>query len=408
MPTESYNKQNIAPLQRKNLFDYFPVSYSAFPGYVRQEVFRLKLKEVLSLAMEASKWENGPTISSAPVRQMYYTNNWSATPHYSAKGGSYITSQGTSSPVEKQTTPIKHDEPYSKAMLRAKALQKVDTMEWRPPSAMKDYAAEYRTKSKEYLTAIGKDAIVNGIGKGIEKGVGAAAAQVSKITPKTKAGQATKWVAQQSMTTYEKKTSVKIMSKNIEVGLFSFNRAETVAGKGVDWTANKIIKAEGVDVSFNNDYNKAWLMNHGMSEGAADFVMTGGNLRDEKYRNALAAKIGMPPALAGFILHSVDAMIQTIPALSIVQHLGVARTLDVASDFVPIAATTRAAESIAFNLIMSVQSWNAARSFEETQRHFDKLWREFTTKLKAKIKQDINSLSDKELSDLCKLLEINQ
>ena len=406
MPSKLYDKQSIAPMQRKNLFDYFHVSYSAFPGYVRQEVFRVKLKEVLSTAMKASRWENVPTISSAPARQTYISNNWSATPHISAKGESYITSRGPSSPVEKQVTPIQHDDSYSKSMLRAKALQKVDTMEWRPPSAMKDYAAEYRARSGEYIAAIGKDAVVYGIGKGIEKGVGAAAAQVSKITPKTKAGQATKWAAQQSMTTYEKKTTVKIMSKDIEVGFFSFNGAETVAGKGVNPIVNKIIKAEGVDVSINNDYNKAWLMKHGMSEGAADFIMTGGNLRDEKYRNALAAKTGMPPALAGFILLSVDAMIQTIPALSIVQHFGVAGTLDVASDFVPVAAATKAAESIAFNLIMSVQSWNAARSFEETQRHFDKLWREFTIKLKAKIKQDINSLSDKELFELCELLGI--
>ncbi len=399
-------KQSIAPLQRKDLFDYFPVAYAAFPGYVRQEVFRVKLKQVLNGALEESRLERLPSSAGVTRMQSYLNNRGNTATLIPPEGGFYTDTYCSSKPATTHATPVGSSTPYSMETFRYKVLLLTEAMEWRPPSAMKDYATELRAQSHSYMWAIAGSAANHAAGKAIGKGIGAAAAKVDKLTPKTKAGQTAQKFAQMSMTTYSKESTVKIMKKDVTVGFYEFNAAEKVAEAGKDSLLGKVFNAEGVRVEMSNDYNKAWLMKHGMTEGTAEFLMNGGNLSSDKNAAELAARYGIQPGLAKFILLSVDAMLQVMPAGALIRHFGVAGTLDLASDFVPVAAATKAVLEIVFNIVMACQTGSAANAAEKTQRHFTELWREFTAKLKAKIRQDLNILTDKELADLCKLLEI--
>lgn len=312
-------KQSIAPLQRKDLKDYFLRANAHYPGYIRQEVFRVKLREVVQTAQHEMQ------LRKMQSEKLLY--------------------------------------PDSRESLKSLIIVCVNLQDWRPTNLMADFSKQMQDQAKASLIAATvKPAAQLAAGKLIEKGVGKMANKVDTWVKNEKLNAKVGKGLSMAVHTYEpfKKTAGKTGEKH--VNWLSINISETgfgmMVGRGIQTVGDKLSpNTETVEVSLNTEETRGLLMKTGMSEGWANGTM---------------------------------------------------EVVDFVSDWVPVVAVTKMAEGVVINGIMSWKYWRMAVDAEKNQKYFDEKWNDITRKLKSDITADIQSLNDKELSDLCKLLEIDK
>lgn len=308
-------KQSMAPLQRKDLKDYFPRANSHYPGYIRQEVFRVKLRDVVQNAQQEMQ------LRKMQSEQLLY--------------------------------------PGGKESLKSLIIVCVNLQDWRPTNLMADFSKQMRDQAKASLMAATvKPAAQLAAGKLIEKGVGKMADKVDTLVKNDRLNAKLGKGLSMALQTYEpfRKAGEK------HINWLSINISETgfgmMAGRGIQAAGNKMSpNTETVEVSLNTEETRGLLMKTGMSEGWANGTM---------------------------------------------------EVVDFVSDWVPVIAVTKMAEGVAINGMMSWKYWRMAVDAEKKQKFFDEKWNDITRKLKSDITADIQSLNEKDLSDLCKLLEIEK
>ena len=147
-------------------------------------------------------------------------------------------------------------------------------------------------------------------------------------------------------------TTYKLKPKGFKNEIVGFNATEWIESSVI----NKF-KPQGVSASLSNDITIVWLQkNTNMSEGLAEFVMD---------------------------------------------------SIDLASDFIPVASITKGIEDCLANLYLSYMYWDQEKAARKVEEHFNTIWKELTAKLKTFLKKDICSLNDNELKSLHKLLTNN-
>lgn len=335
-------KQSISPVQRRDLADWFKTANQYYPGYVKQEVFRVKIKEVVSEAKMKSDnataivMNRGLEMRAAPNRGPFITANKGNIPKL------------TSLPDKRPSfnaTPDDRPDPSWSTSFRTEILKGVESKEWRPINALSTLSKDLRKKAGQHFYAAAAEPVSQIGGKKIaEKGVKYAQQtaryvnDAGKISPKLG-----KW-ADRAVTTYE------VKPEKFSNPVVNANATEWGIGKTLD-----AVKPKGFEVTINNAENRAFL---------------------KKYTK-------MPESVSSVILWSMDF----------------------ASDFIPVAVITKSVESFLANSYLSFMYWSEARAVEETEKHFNKMWAEFTKKLKNYIKKDIDSLSDQDLNNLYSYLE---
>ncbi len=366
-------------MQRKDLKDYFPQTSEHFQGYIQMAVFREKLYDVLRTAKRQISllYSQEYTILSDP-------------PQHVRNEHMYI----------KDFTPIKSepDPKYEAHEFRNSILEMIDFKEWKPITAMRDFASENRPQQDVYWKSAGKEVLSYGLSFGIGKAVKGVQNVLKnppeilskiKIDPKTKVGQTVDSV---------------LATHSTKNGLLKINVAGTVTGVAIN-SAFGLNKKQGFELKFQTKENKERLKNYGVPERVADFIIYGGEkLNNDKNIAVLVDKTGISSTQAKYILDSVVMINLATNPGSFINLFGIAGTLDIATDLMP----HKSAVNAFYNCLLAWRTRKSARVFDESASQNEKLWDEFATKLKAKIKQDINSLSDKELIDLCELLGINE
>lgn len=344
----------MTPVVRHDVVDYFPQTRMHYPGYIKQEIFRVKLKDVLEEAYMRSQC----AIDSVRNRglEMRAVNNGPF-----AKGPS-MTVLPDNRPSMKSTP----TDPSWSTSFKAEVLKGVRSTEWRPVYQMRDYAAEMRAQSNQYFATAGKTVALH-------YGGGALARQAQKVGGK----QISKLIAQEKLSknmgekvgktvfgnvklqikynadpiqshSIKDLMALKLQQKKHTITIINGSLSDEVIGKTLDAATDSL--SDGIEVSLNNENTRAWLTKHtGMSDKVAGYVMGG---------------------------------------------------LDIASDFVPVAAATKTVEEAVFNVGFGVYYRIQAAEFERRQRESEERWKDFERKLKAAIVQDIEELSDKELLTL--------
>lgn len=227
--TQTYNKLT-KPAVRKELKDFFPRAYAHYPGYIRQAVFREKLKTVMLIA-----------VTESHVKEKM-------------------------NPVELVVNPLGR---YS---LRECVLIGIQAMDWKPNNVNNDMSKQLRAQAKASLAAATvKPAIQIGAGKLISKGVGMMNKGAQGVMKNDKINSKVGKALNVATKTYEP------FNKPGGKGVtwVSINASETgigmMVGRGMDWVAEKASPdTETVTVSLNNDKTREWLMKTGMSEGWAN------------------------------------------------------------------------------------------------------------------------------------------
>lgn len=305
-------------MQRKDLKDYFPQANAHYPGYIRQEVFRVKMRDVVQTAQQEMQ------LRKMQSEQLLY--------------------------------------PDSRESLKSLIIVCVNLQDWRPTNLMADFSKQMRDQAKASLKAATvKPAAQLAAGKLIEKGVGKMANKVDTLVKNDKLNAKVGKGLSMAVHTYEpfKKTAGKAGERH--VNWLSINISETgfgmMADRGIQAVGKMSPNTETVEVSLNTEETRSLLMKTGMSEGWANGTM---------------------------------------------------EVVDFVSDWVPVIAVTKMVEGVLINGYIGYIYRNIAKDAEKTQKYFDEKWNDITRKLKSDITADIQSLNDKELSDLCKLLEIDK
>ena len=224
----------------------------------------------------------------------------------------------------------------------------IDQQDWRPANLMGNFSKQMRDKAKASLAAATvKPATQIATGKVIEKGVGKMAKGVDYLVKNDKVSPKVGKVLSAAVTTYEP------LNKWV-----SINASETgfgmMVGRGIQYAGEKMSpNTETIEVSLNTEETRGLLMKTGMSEGLANGIMEG---------------------------------------------------VDFLSDWVPVAAVTKMAESAVANGVMSYKYWRMAEEAEKSQQYFDEQWNDITRKLKADLSADIKSLTEEEINELYKML----
>lgn len=308
------------PAKRVTLADYFRVSNQHYPGYIRQDIFKSKMKTVFDIAQA----EFSMTQTSAlPIAQAPVTRT-------------------LVSPYE-YLVPAQN----GRKDFRSFIITLIDTMEWRPANTMRDMSSELRKLKNQHLKAAAAEPIFQVVGgKIVAKGGKIISKNAKKIVASGKVNKATGKVMTFMTTSYEFKP------KGFKNEIVGFNATE--------WAESSVIdkfKPQGVSASLSNDRTIGWLQkNTNMSEGLAEFVMD---------------------------------------------------SIDLASDFFPVASITKGVEDCLANLYLSYMYWDQQKAAQKVEEHFNIIWKELTAKLKTFLKKDICSLNDNELKSLHKLLTNN-
>lgn len=242
----------------------------------------------------------------------------------------------------------------------------VDTIDWRPEDLTARLQAELRKQARDYAGAAVLDPAVQIVGgKAVKKVSKYAKAGLTKVSanPKVnaKVGKAINALTKEYEYGEMKFGKIKVGAKTFEPKM---NMAEAdfveygveKAGDGVGGWASKKTGwklPEGVDLGMNNETTRSWMTRFGVSEGVASFTWG---------------------------------------------------AIDILSDFCPPASLTKSVESFLANSYLAYRYWSDARKMEETKKFFDQKWKEITKKLKDYIKTDLNSLSDKEFTELSNML----
>lgn len=352
---------NVTPVVRRDVLDFFPQTRTYYPGYVKQEIFLTRLKKVLEEAYMRSQC----AIDSVRNRGLEMR---------AVNSGPFITAKGpsmTALPDKRPSMKASPADPSWSTSFKTEVIKGVRTIEWRPVSQMRDFAAEMRAQSDQYFTTARKTVALH-------YGGGALARQAQKVGGK----QISKLIAQEKLSKNMGEKVGKTVLGNVKLqlkynadpiqshsikDLMALNLQQKkhsitiIKGSLSDEGINKALDvatkslSNGIEVSLNNDNTRAWLTKHtGMSDKVAGYVMEG---------------------------------------------------LDIASDFVPVAAATKTVEEAVFNVGFGVYYRIQAADFERQQRENEERWKDFERKLKASIIQDIEALNDQDLLKLKNILE---
>lgn len=235
----------------------------------------------------------------------------------------------------------------------------IDQQDWRPSNLMGDFSKQMREQAKASLAAATvKPLLQIGAGKAIEKGVGKMAKGVDKMVKNDKINPKVGKALSMATKTYEPLNKAVGEAGKKQVKWVSINASETgfgmMVGRGIQYAGEKMSpNTETIEVSLNTEETRGLLMKTGMSEGLANGIMEG---------------------------------------------------VDFLSDWVPVAAVTKMAESAVANGVMSYKYWRMAEEAEKSQQYFDEQWNDITRKLKADLSADIKSLTEEEIKELYKML----
>ena len=310
-------KQRIVPSKRSSLADYFKVSNQYYPGYIKQDVFKSKMRNVFYYA-----YSECVRMCNSPLPQKQDPTNKTLVSPYE-----YLV------PAPNETKDI-----------RSFIIILIDTIEWRPSNAMQDMSSNLKKLKEKHLRAAVAEPVFQVVGGKAVKWVGKQAAKgATKLVESDKVNAKVGTVVTKLTTTYEYKP------RNFKNEIVGFNATEWVG----DFAINSF-KPEGVSASFSNDMTIGWLQKN----------------------------TGMPKELAAFVMDAID--------------LG--------ASFFPVVTVTKGVEDCLANLYLSYMYWDQEKTARKVEEHFNKIWKEFTSKLKTYLKKDIWSLNDNELEDLYKLL----
>lgn len=379
-------EQQISVVERKDLFDYFPLTAGHYPNYIRRQVFRVKLQAIME------RHYSNPTI----------VKGYTTEPRSSL--GKEIVTRSSDLQNDHSDRQIHH---ISVASYKSAILSEIESETWFAAPGESDLAKKYYDIQEQYkkkvYAEVGKVAVNvagNWIGKAggdwlknskrgkkvmrfvHKKGNNAAQWAAGKID-KIKDSKLTKWTAEMYSKNPYKSTFDKIgvfmADKAKKTGDFLLNshnagseqkisirgislwEHSTVEYDGImNYGAEKIVDTigdcyapEGIEANINNDVTRGWLKN-----------------------------LGVPDALATTTLNFADFVV----------------------DFVPIASATQVVENVFFNGLMAYQVGKDASEFAQAQQR----WADLDTKIKVDIKADIGALTDDELIDLYKLLTNNK
>ncbi len=313
-------QQRITPAKRVTLADYFRVSNQHYPGYIRQDFFKSKMKTVFDIAQAEFSMTQ---ISALPIAQDPETRTLVSPYEYLVPA------------------------PNGRKDFRSFIITLIDTMEWRPANTMRDMSSELRKLKNQHLKAAAAEPIFQVVGgKIVAKGGKMASKSVKKLVSSGKVNSKIGKAMTAMTTTY------KLKPKGFKNEIVGFNATEWIESSVI----NKF-KPQGVSASLSNDITIVWLQkNTNMSEGLAEFVMD---------------------------------------------------SIDLASDFIPVASITKGIEDCLANLYLSYMYWDQEKAARKVEEHFNTIWKELTAKLKTFLKKDICSLNDNELKSLHKLLTNN-
>lgn len=333
----------VDPVRRIDLQDYFRIASKFYPGYVKQAVFRSKMKLVVDYAWLVSRKSEMPQ---------------------SIMDGQLSKTGENSIPISLNYDMIVKDNSFRKNILMG-----VEAMDWRPENLMKNMVAELKKKSSQHFSAAAVDPVLTYAGgKLVEKRIMPfMTKKIETVAKSDKVNAKLGKAMQYAVKDFEyHKVEFKVYKKDLSFNMIEGNVAGLAVGKAVDGLSGygvdkltdlgalEYIKPAGVNASLNNENTRGALLKMGMSEGAANVTM---------------------------------------------------ETVDIISDFFPVVSATKMVEDMIANLYLGFRYWNDARKAEETQKFFDKKWNELIANLKIYIKQDINSLKDNELIQLQKCLE---
>ena len=244
----------IAPVERRDLQDWFPQTREYFPGYIRTEVFRATLAGAMRHA------------STAAVLHLDAINS-----------GSYLNPLL----VDEKKKAEERQREYGKALKKA-LLDEAQVTTWFRWQSERDLAAEMRQQSKEYYMAA-----TSGVA---EKALDKVGGQIAKQVKKVGGHQIGKMIGQGKINEKLGKTlgqhglgSHKIVDYKLKPKGFSHNLVEVdidvnlpdkVVGDTMETIADTI--PTGIEVSMNNEDTRGWLTRHtGMSDKWAGKVMGG-------------------------------------------------------------------------------------------------------------------------------------
>ena len=322
MASNNSYKQTISSVQRRDLMDYFPSLAKAFAGYIRQMVFQMTLKDVL-------------TVTQERVMKEMEKNNYEGSLSPLFRDTSY----------EKEAQNRKRDVYY--ALFRKTLYYLIEQTDWYRWNNDDSYAKRSEAETAKYTKA--------------------ALYAVPKHFFNKKAGEkAGKWGGEMLD---------KGMSKNKLVGYVKgyASRAENVSkitnglfdpsinpmGAAIE-KVHDFIAPDGVDTDFNNDTTRSYYANMFQISKKNDWIV-------------------------GWGLESVDF----------------------ATDWVKYADVLKAVEEVSINLFTAVyHAIDADREYAAIVER-DAAWKSLTEEIKQRIHHDIASLTDEELTGLCKLLKIN-
>lgn len=238
-------------------------------------------------------------------------------------------------------------DPSWSTSLEVEMLRGVNKMQWRPANVMRDFSQEMWQRTRKHaFAAVAEPAFQIVGGKAVDRASKYVAKGVDALNSGGKIGAKMGKAAHVMVTTYE------VKPQKFKNPIVSINITEWGMGKAID-----TLKPDGYQVSLNNDETRAWMTKN----------------------------ITKNDTVSSVVLEMAD----------------------IASDFIPVAVVVKSVESFFGNVVLSWNYWSEARKAEEACKHFDKLWSDFEKKLKTYIRQDISKLSERELMDLCKFLNIS-
>ena len=238
-------QQRITPAKRVTLADYFRVSNQHYPGYIRQDIFKSKMKKVFDIAQAEFSVTQ---ISALPIEQDPVTRT-------------------LVSPYE-YLVPAQN----GRKDFRSFIITLIDTMEWRPASSMRNMSSELRKYKNQHLKAAAAEPVFQIVGgKAVEKGAKIIAKGTAKVVKSGKVNAKVGTVLTKLTTTYEYKP------KNFKKEIVHFNATELAESSVIDK-----FKPKGFSSSLSNDMTVGGLQKiTGLPEWLAALIMDGIDLASD-------------------------------------------------------------------------------------------------------------------------------
>ena len=252
----------IAPVERRDLQDFFPHTRNFFPGYIKMEVFRVNLADAM----------HGAEVST----NLYFQSiDTSSHLHPLLRDESY--EQQARQAMEREYAP----------RLKENLLDEAERITWfrRPPQP--DLAEEKRQQAKDSFIAA-----TTGVAVHIATDKAAKAVKVAgklNVRQMAKSGEMNK----ETSMFFRKKFFGSLYKmdkpKGFEYNPIDINLTDKVVEKYADVAKSNI--PTGIEVGFNNEFTRGVLKHTGMSEEWADKVMGGVDFVSEFSPHVAIAKV---------------------------------------------------------------------------------------------------------------------